>query len=72
MIKMQVSDELERSYREKYQHQESEIEELRTMCNKYKHELFFLKSEYEHEQAESRQILAEMKLQHDAEVSLYL
>ncbi|XP_060580457.1 centrosomal protein of 83 kDa-like isoform X1 [Ruditapes philippinarum] len=69
MIKMQVSDELERSYREKYQHQESEIEELRTMCNKYKHELFFLKSEYEHEQAESRQILAEMKLQHDAEVT---
>lgn len=69
MIKMQVSDELERTYREKYQKQEAEIEELRTQCNKYKHELFFLKSEYEHEQAESRQILAEMKLQHDAEVT---
>ena len=66
---MQLHEEMEKSYREKFQKQELEMEEFRTTCNKLKHELFFLKSEYEHEQTESRQILAEMKLQHDAEVS---
>ena len=68
VLKMQLHEEIERSYREKFQKQEVEMEEFRTTCNKLKHELFFLKSEYEHEQTESRQILAEMKLQHDAEV----
>lgn len=68
LIRMQLSEEIERSYRDRFQHQEAEVEELRTTCNKLKHELFFLKSEYEHEQNESRQILAELKLQHDAEV----
>ena len=65
---MQLHEEIEKSYREKFQKQEMEMEEFRSTCNKLKHELFFLKSEYEHEQTESRQILAEMKLQHDAEV----
>lgn len=69
VLKMQLNEEIERSYREKFQKQEMEMEEFRTTCNKLKHELFFLKSEYEHEQTESRQILAEMKLQHDAEVT---
>lgn len=68
LIRMQLSEEIERSYRDRFQHQEAEVEELRTTCNKLKHELFFLKSEYEHEQNESRQILTELKLQHDAEV----
>ena len=68
VLRMQLNEEIERSYREKFQKQEMEMEEFRTTCNKLKHELFFLKSEYEHEQTESRQILGEMKLQHDAEV----
>lgn len=69
VLKMQLHEEIEKSYREKFQKQEMEMEEFRSTCNKLKHELFFLKSEYEHEQTESRQILAEMKLQHDAEVT---
>ncbi|KAH3880537.1 centrosomal protein of 83 kDa-like isoform X2 [Dreissena polymorpha] len=68
LIRIQISEELERGYREKFQRQDMEVEELRTTCNKLKHELFFLKSEYEHEQNENRQIVGELKLQHDAEV----
>lgn len=68
LIRMQLNEEIERTYHERFKNQEGEVEELRSTCNKLKHELFFLKSEYEHEQNESRQILGELKLQHDAEV----
>ena len=68
LIRMQLSEELERTYRDRSQQQDAEVEELRTTCNKLKHELFFLKSSFEHEQNESRQVLGELKLVHDAEV----
>jgi len=68
VLRLQLSEEIDHSYRERFQRQESELDELRITCNKFKHELTFLKSEYEHEQNESRQIVSELKLQHDAEV----
>ena len=69
LIKMQIREDLEKSYREKFQKQEMEIDELRNTTSKLKHELFFLKSEYEHEHVESNQKYHEMKLQYDAEVA---
>ncbi|XP_063439266.1 centrosomal protein of 83 kDa-like isoform X1 [Mytilus trossulus] len=69
IIRMQVVEEVEKTYKERYMKQEEEIEELRTGCNKYKYELSFLKSEYEHERIECQRILEECRLKHEAEVS---
>lgn len=69
IIRMQVMEEVEKTYKERYMKQEEEIEELRTACNKFKYELSFLKSEYEHERIECQRILEESKLKHEAEVS---
>lgn len=68
---MQVIEEVEKTYKERYMKQEEEIEELRTGCNKYKYELSFLKSEYEHERIECQRILEECRLKHEAEVHFY-
>ncbi|XP_052781716.1 centrosomal protein of 83 kDa-like [Mya arenaria] len=68
VLQLEIGEEIDRGYREKFSRQESELDELRGVCSKLKHELCFLKSEYEHEQNESRQIVGELKLQHDAEV----
>ena len=65
---MQVMDEVEKTYKERYMKQEEEIEELRTVSNKFKYELSFLKSEYEHERIECQRILEECRLKHEAEV----
>lgn len=70
IIRMQVMEEVEKTYKERYMKQEEEIEELRTACNKFKYELSFLKSEYEHERIECQRILEESKLKHEAEVNL--
>ncbi|XP_050412779.1 centrosomal protein of 83 kDa [Patella vulgata] len=69
ILKMQVIEDLEVTYREKYQHQEQEIDEHRTSQNKLRYELSFVKSEYEHEKLEHQRILAEIKLQCEAEVT---
>lgn len=69
IIRVQVMEEVERTYKERYMKQEEEIEELRTACNKFKYELSFLKSEYEHERIECQRILEECRLKHEAEVS---
>ncbi|KAK6176330.1 hypothetical protein SNE40_014634 [Patella caerulea] len=69
ILKMQVIEDLEVTYREKYQKQEQEIDEHRTSQNKLRYELSFVKSEYEHEKLEHQRILEEMKLQCETEVS---
>ena len=68
MVQLQLKDELERSYREKYLALEDETERFRNEYNKLKYEFSFLKSEYEHEKAEHVRVVEESRLRHEAEV----
>ncbi|XP_071082118.1 centrosomal protein of 83 kDa-like [Haliotis cracherodii] len=69
ILKLQVTEDLEKTYREKYYKQEQEIEEYRNSLNKVRYEFSFLKSEYEHDKLESQRVVEELKMQHDAEVT---
>ena len=67
---MQLAEEVEEPYREKFHKLNSEVDAYRTELNKLKYEHSFLKSEYEHEQEEHQRVLKEMKMRHEAEVSI--
>ena len=69
LLRLQMTDEVESPFREKYARLEQEIEKYRAEYNKLKYEFSFLKSEYEHEKGENQRIVAEMKLRHEAEVN---
>ena len=70
VIKLQVQEEVEQPYREKFQRLDSELEHFRTEYNKLKYEFAFLKTEYEHEKTEHARTTEEMKLRHEAEVGI--
>ncbi|XP_064633317.1 centrosomal protein of 83 kDa-like [Lineus longissimus] len=69
IMRMQIADELERVYKERFGTLEAETERYRSEYNKLRYEYSFLKSEYEHDKVEQQRILDEMKLQHEAEVT---
>ncbi|XP_033746476.1 centrosomal protein of 83 kDa-like isoform X1 [Pecten maximus] len=69
ILKMQVVDDMEKTYKEKYHRQETELDEYKTTCTKLKYEIAFVKSEFEHDKLENQRILEEIQLQQEAEVS---
>jgi len=68
ILKQQLTDEIERAYKERFHKQEQESDEYKMLCNKLKYEVSFVRSEFEHETLEYKRILEEIKLQHEAEV----
>ena len=46
-----------------------QIEQLQTELNKLRYEHSFLQQEYQHERTTHQQVIDEMKLRHEAEVS---
>lgn len=69
MLKLQVTEELEKPYREKFNRLDVEAEKYRNEYNKLKYEYSFLKSEYEHDKQQQQQVVEEIKLRHEAEVT---
>jgi hypothetical protein len=67
---MQIAEELEKVYMERFANLDTETERYRSEYNKLRYEYSFLKSEYEHDKVEQQRILEEMKLQHEAEVNI--
>ena len=72
LIQMELTEEIEKKFREKFQRLEEEAERYRSEYNKLKYEFSFLKSEYEHEKVENQRIIQEMKMRHEAEVGLLM
>ena len=71
VMKVQIAENLEEPFRERFGKLEEELEHYRSEYNKLRYEHSFLKSEYEHETAEHKRIMEEMKLQYETEVSVY-
>ncbi|CAG5122428.1 unnamed protein product, partial [Candidula unifasciata] len=69
LIKGEIANELEKTFKEKSKKQEAEVEEYRLAVNKLRYELSFLKAEYEHEQEEHRKHLEDLVKHHDIEMS---
>ncbi|XP_013415985.1 centrosomal protein of 83 kDa-like [Lingula anatina] len=69
VIRMQIAEEVEGPYREKFTTLDSEVEGYRNQYNKLRYEFSFLKSEMEHEREEQKKLVEDMKLQHEAEVA---
>lgn len=68
VIRLQVSEELDRQYRDRFSKLDQDVERHRAEYNKIRYEYSFLKSEYEHDKLENARIIEEMKLQNEAEV----
>ena len=68
ILRMELAEEIEQPYREKYKKLDEELEKFRNEYNKLRYEYSFLKSEYEHEKEEHQRVLDELKLQNEAEV----
>ena len=68
-MKVQIAENLEEPFRERFSKLEEELEHYRSEYNKLRYEHSFLKSEYEHETAEHKRIIEELKLQYETEVS---
>lgn len=69
LMKLQLHEDVEKPYREKFTLLDAEVEKYRSEYNKLKYEYSFLKTEYEHERQESQRVVEEMRLRHEAEVS---
>nr|KAG5711378.1 hypothetical protein BaRGS_006075 [Batillaria attramentaria] len=69
VVRSQVQEELERTYREKYLKQEEENKEAWATVSKLRYELSFVKSEYEHDKTEHARQLQDLKMQQDLEVT---
>lgn len=69
VVRSQVQEEVERTYREKYLKQEEENKEAWSTVSKLRYELSFLKSEYEHDRAEHARQLQDVKMHQDLEVT---
>lgn len=68
---MELQEEMEQPFREKFAKLDQEVEKYRSEYNKLKYEYTFLKSEYAHERQEHARIVEEMNLRHEAEVSMF-
>ena len=71
LIRTQVAEEVEHTWREKTKKHEAEIEEYRSATSRLRYELSFLKAEYEHDSAENQKRLEDMAKQHDLEVTYH-
>ena len=71
ILKMQLLDEVERTYHDKFQKQEQELSETHSELTKVRYELSFLKAEYEHVNVEHQRVIEEITLQHNAEVIIF-
>lgn len=69
LLKTKLQKEIEAPFKERYEAMENEIDKYRNDFNKLRYDFSFLKSEYEHEQAQHKQIVEEMKVHHDMEVA---
>ena len=69
VIRMQLGEEIEAPFRQKMVQLNDDSDRYRAEYNKLKYEYSFLKAEYEHEKNEHTQIIEELKLRHEAEVS---
>lgn len=69
IIRLQIAEEVEQPYREKFTRLDSEVEKYRSEYNKLRYEFSFLSSEYEHDKLEHKRVLDELKMQHEAEVT---
>ncbi|XP_033114662.1 centrosomal protein of 83 kDa-like [Anneissia japonica] len=68
VLKAQVAAELEQPFRERINQLGAEIDHYRGDYNKLRYEHSFLKSEFEHEQAEHKRIMEETTLQYETEI----
>ncbi|KAM7445458.1 establishment of centrosome localization [Porites harrisoni] len=68
LLKVKLQKEVEAPYKERYEAMENEVDKYRGDFNKLRYDYSFLKSEYEHEQAQHKQIVEEMRVHHDMEV----
>lgn len=68
MLRVQVTEDLHKSFRTKFEKLEEECDKFRAENNKLKYEYSFLKAEYEHEKAEHLRVVEEINLRHEAEV----
>ncbi|XP_071810483.1 centrosomal protein of 83 kDa-like [Asterias amurensis] len=68
VMKVQIAENLEEPFRERFGKLDEELEHYRSEYNKLRYEHSFLKSEYEHETAEHKRIMEEMKLQYETEI----
>ncbi|NXI00002.1 CEP83 protein, partial [Pachycephala philippinensis] len=69
LLKAKIYEKLESPMRERYQKLENEVEKYRTLYNKLRYELTFLKSEFEHQKEEHAHILEEKKIKYEAEIA---
>nr|XP_054752286.1 centrosomal protein of 83 kDa-like isoform X1 [Lytechinus pictus] len=68
LIKLKVAEDLEQPFRERFTELEQDVEHYRSEFNKLRYEHSFLKSEYEHEQAEQKRVVEEIKMQYKTEI----
>ncbi|XP_032220560.2 centrosomal protein of 83 kDa isoform X2 [Nematostella vectensis] len=68
-LRIKLLEEVEAPYKERFIMMESDINASRSDFNKLRYDYAFLKSEYENEQKQHRQILEEMQAQYELEIS---
>lgn len=69
ILKVELQKEIEAPYKQRYEAMEMEIDKYRSDFNKLRYDYSFLKSEYEHDQVQHKQVTEEMRAQHDMEVA---
>lgn len=69
LLRVKLREEVEGPYKERYESMEGEIDKYRSDFNKLRYDYSFLKSEYEHEQAQHKQIIEELQAHHDMEMT---
>ncbi|XP_031563068.1 centrosomal protein of 83 kDa-like [Actinia tenebrosa] len=69
MMRIKLLEEIEEPYRERFQLMEAEINNYRSDFNKLRYDYSFLKSEYEHEQTQHKQIVEELQAQYEIDVT---
>ncbi|XP_071818029.1 centrosomal protein of 83 kDa-like isoform X1 [Apostichopus japonicus] len=68
LVKLKISEDMEQPFRDRLTQVCKDLDHFREGYNKLRYENTFLKSEYEHEQAERKRVMEEMKSQHEAEI----
>lgn len=72
IIQLQVEEEIEGSYKDKFKQHQKDYEALRSEHNKLKTEHIFLKSEYENDRKQYLSMLEENKMKYEAEVNFFV
>lgn len=72
LMRLDLREELESEFRARLASLGEETDAYKVELNKTKYQYTFLKSEYEQEKREQQQIVEELKLQYETEVSMKL